>query len=220
MIYDGHVLFSFQFIAFPSPTIKSKIRDWYDILKWLDVFNFILALIGFIIHWFPSHYLCTKVIYCINSIIFFLRIMKIYITNGVLGPKIFMIRRMVRYEPPRDKTNKMAYAPSEDSVSLGSHPVWSESSLCAQWVAKDPRFLHADSQDSDQTGQTPRLIRVFTGRTVILLVLSWSGSFFFLFFLPFWDIDYGQPIALHFIISSYVLMHKEILCAAENVCIK
>ena len=26
-----------------------------------------------------------------------------------------------------------------------------QSSLCAQWVAKDPRFLHADSEYSDQT---------------------------------------------------------------------
>ena len=34
--------------------------------------------------------------------------------------------------------------------------VWSESSLCAQWVAKDPKFLHADSEDSDQTGRMPR----------------------------------------------------------------
>ena len=25
-----------------------------------------------------------------------------------------------------------------------------QSSVCAQWVAKDPRFLHADSEDSDQ----------------------------------------------------------------------
>ena len=25
--------------------------------------------------------------------------------------------------------------------------IWSESSLCAQWVAKDPSFLHADSED-------------------------------------------------------------------------
>ena len=55
-------------------------------------------------------------------------------------------------------------------------PVWSESSLCAQWVAKDPSFLHADSEDSDQTGWMPRLIRVFTGRTAILLVLSCHGS--------------------------------------------
>ena len=34
----------------------------------------------------------------------------------------------------------------------------SESSLCAQWVAKDPSFRYADSEDSDQTGRMPRLI--------------------------------------------------------------
>ena len=28
-------------------------------------------------------------------------------------------------------------------------PVWSESSLCAQWVAKDLSFLHADSEVAD-----------------------------------------------------------------------
>ena len=33
-----------------------------------------------------------------------------------------------------------------------------ESSLCAQLVAKEPRFLHAGSDDSDQTMQMPRLI--------------------------------------------------------------
>ena len=44
-------------------------------------------------------------------------------------------------------------------------------------VAKGPSFLHADSEDSDQTGRMPRLIWVFAGRTAIMLVLSWSGSF-------------------------------------------
>ena len=53
----------------------------------------------------------------------------------------------------------------------------SESSLCAKWVAKDPSFLHADSEDSDQTGQMPRLIWVFACRTLILLVLSCCGSY-------------------------------------------
>lgn len=83
------------FLAFPSPTIKSKIRDWYGFLKWLDLANFIVAFMAFIIHLFPEHYQVTKVFYCINSIIFFLRIMKIYVTNGQLGPKIFMIQRML-----------------------------------------------------------------------------------------------------------------------------
>ena len=67
--------------------------------------------------------------------------------------------------------------PAKTHISLDIRPIWSESSLCAQWVAKDPSFLHADSEDSDQTGRMPRLIWVFAGRTVILLVLSWGGSF-------------------------------------------
>ena len=62
-------------------------------------------------------------------------------------------------------------------ASLRIRPVWSDSSLCAQWVAKGPVFLHADSEDSDQTGRMPRLIWVFAGRTATLFVLSWGGSF-------------------------------------------
>ena len=50
-------------------------------------------------------------------------------------------------------------------ISLGIHPDWSESSLCTQWVAKDPSFLHSDLEDYDQTGPMPRLIWVFPGRT-------------------------------------------------------
>ena len=36
-------------------------------------------------------------------------------------------------------------------ISLGIRPVCSEASLCAQWVAKVPRFRHADSEVSEQT---------------------------------------------------------------------
>ena len=52
-----------------------------------------------------------------------------------------------------------------------------QSSLCTQWVDKDSSFLHADSKDTDQTGQMPRLIWVFAGRTTTLLVLSRGGSY-------------------------------------------
>ena len=79
-------------------------------------------------------------------------------------------------EPPRNKTNKMTVRPTKTQISLGIRPVWSESSLCAHWVGKDPRFLHADNEDSDQTGRMPRLIWVFAGRAVTLLVLSRGGS--------------------------------------------
>ena len=45
-----------------------------------------------------------------------------------------------------------------------------------QWVAKDKRFLHADSEDSDQTGRMPKLIWVFAEGTATSLVLSCRGS--------------------------------------------
>ena len=62
--------------------------------------------------------------------------------------------------------------PAKTQISLDIRPVWPESSLCAQRVAKYPSFLLEDSEDSDQTGRMPRLIWVFAGRTAILLVLS------------------------------------------------
>ena len=63
------------------------------------------------------------------------------------------------------KPTKWQVRPAKTQISLGIRPVWSDSSLGAHWVAKDPSFLHADGKDSDQTGQMPRLIWVFAGPT-------------------------------------------------------
>ena len=65
------------------------------------------------------------------------------------------------------KPTKWHVCPAKTQISLGNYPVWSESLLCAQWVPKNPRCLHADSEDSDQTWQT----------YIILLILSCCGSF-------------------------------------------
>ena len=51
------------------------------------------------------------------------------------------------YEPPYHRTNKITVHPAKTQISLSICPVWSESSLCAEWVAKDPSFLHGDSED-------------------------------------------------------------------------
>ena len=64
------------------------------------------------------------------------------------------------------KPTKWYVHPAKTQLSLSICPDWSESSLCAQWVAKDPAFLNADSEDSDQIGRMPRLIWVFAGRKV------------------------------------------------------
>ena len=66
--------------------------------------------------------------------------------------------------------------PAKTHISLGIHPVWSESSLCAQWVVKDPSFLHADREDSDRLGVCPGWSESSLGPHAILLVLSWGSS--------------------------------------------
>ena len=47
------------------------------------------------------------------------------------------ISNEVWFEPPHVKTNKITCASAQTDQSL----------LCTQWVAKDPRFPHADSED-------------------------------------------------------------------------
>ena len=81
------------------------------------------------------------------------------------------------FEPRHDKTDKMSVRPAKTQISLGIRPVWSESSLSA-WRKLGSLDTHwAHSEDSDQTGWTPRLNWVFAGSTLILLVLSCRGSF-------------------------------------------
>ena len=82
------------------------------------------------------------------------------------------------------KQTKCSEHPAKTQIRLGGSaqcPVWSEPSLCAQWIAKDPRYIHADGEDSDQTGRMLRLIWVFTGRIYhfigfVMLRLILSGS--------------------------------------------
>ena len=61
------------------------------------------------------------------------------------------------------KPTKWHVYPPKSQISLGICPVWSVL-LCAQWVAKDQCFFMWTAK-TDQTGQKPRLIQVFTGRT-------------------------------------------------------
>ena len=61
------------------------------------------------------------------------------------------------------KPTKWSVYPAKTQISLGICPVWSVSSLCAQWAAEDPLFLYADSEDYDQTGRMPGLIWVLVG---------------------------------------------------------
>ena len=112
-------------------------------------------------------------------------------------------------KPPHDKTNKMTVRSAKTQFSLGIHPVWSESSLCAQWVAKDPSFLHADSEDSGQTGRMPSLIWVFAGRTChfVGIVMRRLKSRLFqdrrLRAIFYWPFQGGTSVVVHHCMRSF-----------------
>ena len=60
---------------------------------------------------------------------------------------------------------KMACYPAKTQISLHNLTVWSESSLCILWIAKDSNHLHEARHDSNQTAQMHKLIWVFAGHT-------------------------------------------------------
>ena len=84
----------------------------------------------------------------------------------------------------RRKATKWIVRLVNTQISMGICPVWS---LCDQWVARDPMFLHADSEDwsdwadtqADLTrlGRCPGWSESSLCTQVILLVLSCWGSY-------------------------------------------
>ena len=109
----------------------------------------------------PFSYLCKKYIISINGILAFCSYVIMDSQKPILGwyysSKTYIHAIWIHF------FNKLL---RKTQISLGIRPVWSESLLCAQWVAKGSVLLQADSEDSDQTGRMHRLIWVFAGRTV------------------------------------------------------
>ncbi|KAH9518536.1 hypothetical protein Btru_017091 [Bulinus truncatus] len=85
--------FIHSLLVFPSPTFFSTLRDYFGMIDRLEFVNQLLAIVGFIVRWF-FHYE-GKVIYCVNAVIFYICVMKLYTANRSLGPKIYMIKRML-----------------------------------------------------------------------------------------------------------------------------
>ena len=83
-------------------------------------------------------------------------------------------KRRNRLHLSRDMTKptKWHVRQAKTQISLGIRPVWSESSLSAWRKLGSLATYWVHSEDSDQMGRMPRLIWVFAGHTVTLLVLS------------------------------------------------
>ena len=76
------------------------------------------------------------------------------ICTGICFEKVNNQQHKELFEPAHDKTNKMACAPSEDSDQPGHPP---------SLIAKDPSFLHAECEDSNQTDLSSLDTRHFVG---------------------------------------------------------
>ena len=83
--------------------------------------------------------------------------------------------------------------PAKTQISLGIHPVWSKSLLSAWRKLGSLATYWAHSEDSDQTGQIPRLIWVFAGAQVIMLVFSLGGPFFVQTLLYWQQVEFELP---------------------------
>ena len=84
---------------------------------------------------------------------------------------LLRLRHQIIFEPEYDKTNKITYAPSEDSYQPG-HPPCLISLRCAPfWIAWDPNFLQADSEDWSDISPVWS-VSSLDGACVISLVLS------------------------------------------------
>lgn len=94
--FNHFELFVFQLLAFPSATLKRKLQDSFTILNWLELVNMVLAFVSFGLRINDVFYAEAKTIYCTNVVIFYIRIIQVYTSNSHLGPKLYMIIRMVK----------------------------------------------------------------------------------------------------------------------------
>jgi len=86
-----------MFFASAADTVKEKLKEWwqFSIFNRIDLLIFILALIGFILRWFPAQFQSSKTIYVINCALLFVRILRFYSASSSLGPKLLMMTKMV-----------------------------------------------------------------------------------------------------------------------------
>ena len=83
----------------------------------------------------------------------------------------------VRVYMSRDMTKPTKWLCAQRRLRSAWASAQSDQSSLSAWRIIGSLDTHwAHSEDSDQTGRMPRLIWVFAGRTVILLVLSCRGS--------------------------------------------
>ena len=77
------------------------------------------------------------------------------------------------------KPTKWHVRPAKTQINLGIRPVWSKSSLSTWGKLKSLAIIRAQTKPLMRLGGCPGWSESSLGAKVILLVLSWGGSFYF-----------------------------------------
>ena len=164
-VFWGTVMILSFWTDMPGQTVQTQIR----LLLWSRSTLFAM----------PSAWFGLITLWQSNTVQILEWLQQIFGVSKYLGNLKYLHSQKV--EPRHDKTNKVTVRPAKTRISLGIRPVWSESSLSA-WRNLGSLATHwVHGEDSDQTGQLPRLIWVFAGHTLIWLVLSCRASVCFCF---------------------------------------
>ena len=110
------------------------------------------------------------------------------------------------------KATKWHVRPAKTQISLGIHPVWSESSLSA-WRKLGSLVTHwAHSEDSAQTGRMPRLISVFAWRTGHLVVFVMRRLILFCCLEYFIIQTYSSILAISYFVYLFWAFYNTVTC--------
>ena len=97
--------------------------------------------------------------------------------NGIISESLWNWKAAYRYKMSHDMIKTTKWMCAQRRLGSAWAPAQSDQSSLSTWRKLGPWATHwVQSEDSDQIGHSLRLIIVFAGRTVILLVLSWGGS--------------------------------------------
>lgn len=86
-----------MFRSSKAESLRERIIDWWNFSSFnrIDLFILIIAIIGFGMRFDPSLFDTAKALYCVNAVLFFIRLLREYSASSFLGPKLVMITTMV-----------------------------------------------------------------------------------------------------------------------------
>ena len=133
---------------------------------------------------------------------FYLHSWKVMYYSKIAKLQNFMTMKMSRR---MTKLTKWPVPLARTQISLGIHPVWSESLLCSLYVVYDPMLVHTDSK----AGYYDFVVRWLNSFNLLSrlwkIIIIWATAWENLFMLYANNKGADQPAPPHSLISTFVV---------------